>query len=191
MTAGWKGRRVLVTGASSGIGAAMARELASAGAIVGMCARRRDLLDDTLAACRRSVPESQAWTIDLTELDALEPFAHEVEAALGGIDVLINNAGGSDGSAALATPWGDLDSDLHRPHRLQPRTPATSDRDSRCAPAATADSSFRLHLQHHRYPGTTGVLAVTGLSRRSRRVSRGTTTLARRIGLVQVIPGFG
>src|SRR6202011_960247 len=50
-----------------------------------------------------------AWTMDLTELDALEPFAHEVEAALGGIDVLINNAGGSDGSDALSTSWGDLE----------------------------------------------------------------------------------
>jgi short-subunit dehydrogenase len=68
MTTTWRGRRVLVTGASSGIGAALARELAAAGAVVAMCARRSNLLDDVLADCRRSASECKAWTIDLTEM---------------------------------------------------------------------------------------------------------------------------
>ena len=57
MTFDWAGQRVLLTGASSGIGAALARELARAGAVVGMCARRTELLDAVLADCRTSSPE--------------------------------------------------------------------------------------------------------------------------------------
>jgi len=108
-SAKWSGRRVLVTGASSGIGAAMTRDLAAAGATIAMCARRRDQLDEVLADCRRSVPACEAWTIDLTELDTLERFVHDVEAKLGGIDVLINNAGGAAGSDALSMPWSDIE----------------------------------------------------------------------------------
>jgi len=99
----------LVTGASSGIGAATAREFAAAGAVVAMCARRRDLLDQVLADCRRTVPECEAWTVDLTELDGIEAFVADVEAQLGRIDVLINNAGGATGSDALSTPWSDVE----------------------------------------------------------------------------------
>jgi len=109
MTSTWNGRRVLITGASSGIGAAMARELAAAGALVAICARRRDLLDEVLADCRSAEAECKAWTIDLTELDALEPFVRDVESELGGIDVLVNNAGGATGSDALAMPWTDVE----------------------------------------------------------------------------------
>ena len=87
------GKRVLVTGASSGIGAAIARELAGAGAVVGICARRRALLDGVLADCRVSSPDSRAWTVDLADLDGLEAFATQVEEELGGVDILINNAG--------------------------------------------------------------------------------------------------
>jgi short-subunit dehydrogenase len=74
-----------------------------------MCARRADLLDQVLTDCRRSVAACEAWTIDLTELETLEQFAHDVESKLGGIDVLINNAGGAHGSEALSTPWADVE----------------------------------------------------------------------------------
>jgi short-subunit dehydrogenase len=88
-----KGKRVLVTGASSGIGAAVALELARAGAVLGLCARRTALLDEVLAECRQSSPESIAWTIDLADLDGISRFARRAEADLGGVDVLVNNAG--------------------------------------------------------------------------------------------------
>jgi short-subunit dehydrogenase len=108
-TAFWSGRRVVVTGASSGIGAALARALASHGAIVGLCARRTDLLQSVLADCRASVPECRAWTIDLTDLDALQPFVARVESELGGIDVLVNNAGGGAHGDATTTAWGEVE----------------------------------------------------------------------------------
>ena len=87
------GKNVLVTGASAGIGAALAVGFAQRGATVGICARRADRLDGVVEQCRKYTPNSQAWAIDLNELDALAPFAARVSDALGGIDVLVNNAG--------------------------------------------------------------------------------------------------
>lgn len=88
-----KGKRVLVTGASSGLGAALAVGLAERGAIVGLCARRRDRLDEVLARVRVHSPQSDAWEIDLGIIDELDGFAEHVVGELGGLDVLINNAG--------------------------------------------------------------------------------------------------
>jgi NAD(P)-dependent dehydrogenase (short-subunit alcohol dehydrogenase family) len=87
------GKRALVTGASAGIGAAIARELAKAGVTVGICARRKDLLEEVLADCRASSPDSRSWVVDLAELDGIGAFAADVERELGTIDILVNNAG--------------------------------------------------------------------------------------------------
>ncbi len=86
-------RRVLVTGASSGIGAATAVAFARAGATVGLCARRTDRLDAVLEQCRGASPDSRAWTVDLADLDGIDAFAGRVLDELGGLDVLVNNAG--------------------------------------------------------------------------------------------------
>ncbi len=93
MTYDLSGKHVLVTGASAGIGAALAEGFAARGATVGICARRADRLDAVLARCREHSPESRAWTIDLSELDELDAFAERVEREMGGLDVLVNNAG--------------------------------------------------------------------------------------------------
>jgi len=93
MTYDLKGKNVLVTGASGGIGAALAEGCAARGATVGICARRADKLDAVLARCRAHAPESRSWTIDLAELDGLEAFAAQVSSEMGGVDVLVNNAG--------------------------------------------------------------------------------------------------
>jgi short-subunit dehydrogenase len=88
------GRVALVTGASSGIGAASARALAEAGAAaVGICARREDRLREVLDACRVHAPDSELFVVDLSEVDGLATFAAEVERTLGRVDVLVNNAG--------------------------------------------------------------------------------------------------
>ncbi len=87
------GKRVLITGASSGIGAAMARGLAERGAVVGICARREDRLRAVLNDCMVHSPDSRMWVVDLSDLDAVTDFTTRAIADLGGLDLLINNAG--------------------------------------------------------------------------------------------------
>jgi NAD(P)-dependent dehydrogenase (short-subunit alcohol dehydrogenase family) len=82
-----------VTGASSGIGAALARGFAADGNTVGICARRKDRLEEVLADCQKTAPDSRLWVMDLSDLDAVTPFAEQADDELGGIDLLINNAG--------------------------------------------------------------------------------------------------
>jgi short-subunit dehydrogenase len=94
MSDNWlRGQRVLVTGASSGIGAATARAFARAGAVVGICARRADRLQEVLVDCRATAPDSVMWITDLSRLDTIDAFAARAVADLGGVDILVNNAG--------------------------------------------------------------------------------------------------
>ena len=86
------GKRVVITGASSGVGAALARRLAEQGAVVGLIARRRDRLAEVLADCQTSSPESTMWVADLADSAAVGPLALQAWDTLGGIDVLVNNA---------------------------------------------------------------------------------------------------
>src|SRR3954454_22170297 len=88
-----QGASVLLTGASSGIGAATARLLAERGAVLGLVARRRDRLDEVLADCRRHSPDSRLWLADLSDLAAAEGVVRDALEAWGSIDVLLNNAG--------------------------------------------------------------------------------------------------
>jgi short-subunit dehydrogenase len=88
-----QGATVLLTGASSGIGAATARLLAEHGAVLGLVARRRDRLEEVLADCRRHSPDSRVWVADLADLDAAEGVVREALDAWGSVDVLLNNAG--------------------------------------------------------------------------------------------------
>lgn len=87
------GKNVLVTGASSGIGAALAEGFAARGAVVGICARREDRLAEVLGRVQAHSPASRSWTVDLADLSGVESFARRVENELGGVDVLVNNAG--------------------------------------------------------------------------------------------------
>ena len=86
------GARILITGASSGIGAATAVRLAEAGATVGLVARRGDRLDEVLEQCRAHSPDSRRWKCDLGDLDAAVAVALEAWEAFGHLDVLVNNA---------------------------------------------------------------------------------------------------
>jgi len=86
--------RVLLTGASSGIGEATALALAAKGTRLGLVARRADRLADVAERCAHlGAREVEAWVCDLAELDAAEVVARQAEEHFGGIDVLVNNAG--------------------------------------------------------------------------------------------------
>jgi short-subunit dehydrogenase len=65
------GAKILVTGASSGIGAALAPMLAARGATVGIVARRAERLDAVLERCRTHAPGSRRWVVDLADLDGV------------------------------------------------------------------------------------------------------------------------
>jgi NAD(P)-dependent dehydrogenase (short-subunit alcohol dehydrogenase family) len=90
-----RGKRILVTGASSGIGEAGAVKLARKGATVVVAARRQELLDDVVERIVDAGGEAHAHACDLSDLDAVDDLVARVERDLGGIDILINNAGKS------------------------------------------------------------------------------------------------
>lgn len=87
-------RRALVTGASSGIGEAVARLLAAEGYRVALLARRRERLDRLLAEMPASpAGEHLVLPCDLTDFAAIEDAAARIDTAFGGLDLLVNNAG--------------------------------------------------------------------------------------------------
>mgnify|MGYP001819384269 CR=1 FL=1 len=90
-----RGKVVVVTGASSGIGHAVAMMMARAGAKVMLVARGVDKLKDTLEEIKKE--EGQAWSYpcDVSDLDACDGLIDKIIEDHGGIDVLVNNAGRS------------------------------------------------------------------------------------------------
>jgi short-subunit dehydrogenase len=88
------GMRALVTGASSGIGAALAERLAVRGVDVAIVARRAERLDTVLDRCHAAgAPGSRSWAVDLGDLDAATRLAEEVWTDFGPLDVIVHNAG--------------------------------------------------------------------------------------------------
>lgn len=90
-----KGRRILVTGASSGIGEATALAVAAEGATVLLVARRSEELDRVLLAIEESGGNGASYVCDLTDGAAVDALVAQVLAEHGAVDYLVNNAGRS------------------------------------------------------------------------------------------------
>jgi NAD(P)-dependent dehydrogenase (short-subunit alcohol dehydrogenase family) len=86
------GRRAVVTGGAQGIGRAVAERLLASGAAVALWDRDQALVDATRAELA-SQGTVQALAVDVTDLDAVESATARTRQTLGGIDILINNAG--------------------------------------------------------------------------------------------------
>jgi len=89
------GKRILLTGASSGIGECAAEEFARRGAVVVAVARRQDLLDALVGRINESGGTAISIPCDLSDMDAVDALVADVDKRLGGVDILINNAGRS------------------------------------------------------------------------------------------------
>lgn len=93
MTDNITGKTIVITGASSGMGAAAARHLAEKGATVVLGARRVDRIEALVAEIRQAGGKAIAVATDVTKRDNLERLIDAAIETYGGVDVLINNAG--------------------------------------------------------------------------------------------------
>ena len=108
-----KGKTALVTGASEGIGRAIALGLAKEGADVAICARRKETLEATASAIASETGRKVIGIpTDLTKDDDAKNFIHKARAALGRIDILVNNAGSSPGGVIETLTEADWEQSL-------------------------------------------------------------------------------
>ena len=105
------GKVVVVTGASSGIGREVARQVAALGGRALMLARRRELLAELAREISAAGGDCQDYTIDLTDLEACDRVVDRILDEHGRVDVLVNNAGHSIRRS--------LELSLHRFHDFQ------------------------------------------------------------------------
>jgi NADP-dependent 3-hydroxy acid dehydrogenase YdfG len=88
-----EGRKAIITGASSGIGEATAVAFAAAGAAVAVGARRKDRLDELVERISGDGGAAHPFGVDVGDEDAARSFVEDAATAMGGLDVLVNNAG--------------------------------------------------------------------------------------------------
>ncbi|XP_023169475.2 farnesol dehydrogenase [Drosophila hydei] len=101
----WQNRIAVVTGASSGIGAVLSRQLVAAGIVVVALARRLERLEQLL----EQLPDAERSRLhirqcDVTSLESVEAAFNWIEAELGGADILVNNAGKLAGGQLVTMP---------------------------------------------------------------------------------------
>jgi short-subunit dehydrogenase len=89
----WSGKVVFLTGASSGIGEALALELAKRGVLLGLVARRKNELRALADKCEEAGGIARVFACDVTDADAVQAAAYSFREEFGHIDILIANAG--------------------------------------------------------------------------------------------------
>lgn len=110
MDLGIKNRVALVTGASSGLGAACAFALAREGARVAVAARRKERLDETAAQARGlGAPDARSFVVDLTDPRSIDLLVRDVRDAFGGVDIVVANSGAPKAGTYTQTSPEDWD----------------------------------------------------------------------------------
>jgi 7-alpha-hydroxysteroid dehydrogenase len=107
------GRVAIITGAGKGIGAAIATAFADAGADCVLTARTASDIENVAAQVRARGRRAIAVATDVNDLGALAVLVERAEAELGGIDIVVNNAGGSMSKPFLETTAADLEKSFH------------------------------------------------------------------------------
>lgn len=159
---GLSGKRALVMGASTGLGRAVAEELAGQGARVAICARSQERLQETA----REIG-AEAWARDLSQPQAAAVLVDEVRQSMGGLDILVSNTGGP--------PAGDF-LDLDESHW----------RNAFQGLWMSAVDSFRAALPEMRKRGWGRILLITSLAAKEP-VPRLTLSNAYRAGLLGLV----
>ena len=88
-----KNKVCIITGAAQGIGAATAEKFAREGAIVIVCDRRADAIDEVVARCQAIGAQAAGFVVDVTQRAQIDAMVDAVQERFGRIDVLVNNAG--------------------------------------------------------------------------------------------------
>jgi len=124
MEIAFNGKRAVVCGGSRGIGRAIALGLAQAGADVSICARGAETLEATRTEIAAFGHSAHAGVCDLGDAEAIGRYISEAAGALGGIDILVNNASGfgsSDDEAGWAVSIAvDMMAVVHATHAALP-----------------------------------------------------------------------
>src|SRR3954469_8387560 len=170
------GRKALITGATGGIGGAIARALHAQGATVALSGTRRDALDALASDLGERVHMIEANLSDKDSIEALVPAA---EAVMGGLDILVNNAGitrdnlfmrmkdeeweqvlAVNLTAAFRLSRAAVKGMMRRRPAPPPR--AAARREGHDAPPARAHRQCRLGGGHHRQPRPGQLRGVQG-----------------------------
>lgn len=156
----WRGRAAFVTGASTGIGRAIAGELARLGLRVAVSARRAEWLETVAAEIRRHGSEAKAFVGDHRDPAFTERCFHELAADWQGVDVLVNNVGARGGRSLLQASWDEIDAafDLNLRVPVQAMRLAAAQLRSKTEGAILTITSMAAHRV---VPGTPAVYAAT------------------------------
>ena len=136
----WKNKTVFLTGASSGIGEALAIALAKKGAVLGLVARREEMLNEIAAKCEAAGGTARVFACDVVDSTALQAAADKFRGEFGHIDVMIANAGvGGNNKEATDTyvqKVGSLDVLLVKKYQAERITKKAADLTKSDAPPA-------------------------------------------------------
>ncbi len=180
-----EGKVVVITGASSGLGEATARLLASSGAKVFLGARRTERLNAVVTDIRRAGGQAASRTVDVTKPAEVEAFIHAAVEQFGRIDVVVNNAGlmaFAPLAKALIDEWDrmidiNLKGVLYGIAAALPifeRQHSGHQACRACALGGPAARGGRRHPHHHHLSGRGAVgAAARELRSRERRASEG------------------